>query len=106
MSKTRHMKKVITGISIASLLSGCIEIDPLVQGAPAKEQFPMQSCSYWGSAYRDRPYSPWADGGDNDHTLFSVRSKYNYWYAWVTVLSFGVLMPMDIEWKYNKDQDR
>ena len=97
------MKKMIIGMVMASLLSGCIEISPLIQGAPSQEQSPMQSCCYWGSAYKERPYSYWADGGDLDNTLFSVRPKYNYWYAWVTVLSFGIVMPMDIEWKYNKD---
>ena len=83
---------------------GCLEVDPLIQGAPTKEQFAVRSCCYLGSAYRDRPYCCyWADGGDQDHTLFSVRPKYNYWYAWVTILSFGAIMPLDLEWRYNKD---
>ena len=93
---------VLVGLVI-SVCTGCIEIDPLIQGAPSREQYPCMSCCYWGSAYKNRPYSYWADGGDQDHTLFSVRPKYNYWYAWITILSFGALMPIDIEWKYNKD---
>ncbi len=104
VTRYRKLSFRLLGAMALLMFSGCLEIDPLVQGAPTKEQFDMESRCYLGSAYRDRPYGKdWLDGGDQDHTLFSVRPKYNYWYAWATVLSFGIVMPMDIEWKYNKD---
>lgn len=100
---TIKMLGIASSLSIV-LCNGCLEVDPLIQGAPSKEQSAMQSGCYLGSAYWDGPYCcEWAFGGDQDHTLYSVRPKYNYWYAWTTVLTFGLVMPIDLEWKYNKD---
>ena len=40
---------------------------------------------------------------DRRHTLAAVRVRTNYLYALVTVLTFGLWTPMDIEWEENDD---
>ena len=100
------MKRKISIVVVAllGLFGGCLEVDPLVQGRPTQQMFDLRSERYHGCAYKsDLWESEWANGGDQDHTLHFVRPKYNYWYAWATVLSFGLWMPMDLEWRYNDD---
>lgn len=50
--------------------------------------------------------SHWNAGGDRQRHLLSVRPKYNYWYALATVLSFGLYMPIELEWNYDFSSER
>ena len=40
---------------------------------------------------------------DKHHTLAAVRVRTNYFYALATVLTFGLWVPMDLEWEENCD---
>lgn len=102
-----EMRKVMKRIGIAAgiaflCFAGCLEVDPLVQGIRNGSATAVTNTVYHGWAYSDKPWgSYWTNGGDVEHPLFSVRAKYNWWYALAAVLTFGLYMPMDIEWCYD-----
>ena len=82
--------------------AGCVEIDPLLQGGRKGSLSSVTNVTYRGCAYSETPwFQEWTVGGDRRHSLYSVRPKYNWWYALVAVVTFGVYMPMDLEWRYD-----
>lgn len=97
------IKSVVIVAGVVFLgLAGCIEVDPLMQGSRVGSVSPMTNTVYHGWGYSDKPWgSYWPNGGDSEHPLYSVRAKYNWWYALTAVLTFGLYMPMDIEWCYD-----
>lgn len=103
MKKPRKRLKLAVVVSIAVLsLTGCIETKPLLQGRRDGSASVVTNVVYHGCGYKDDLWMcHWNAGGDRQHHLLSVRPKYNYWYALATVLSFGIYMPVDLEWRYD-----
>lgn len=103
---SKHAAVVALYIAILTLV-GCIETKPLLQGRRVGTASIATNMVYHGCGYKDDFWMcHWNAGGDRQHHLLSVRSKYNYWYALATVLSFGIYMPIDLEWKYDVGSDR
>lgn len=103
-----HGKPLIATL-VASFLvcAGCIEVDPLIQGGRKGCVTPMTNAVYHGCAYSGKPWGGyWTAGGDREHAVYSVRAKYNIWYALAAVCSFGLYMPMDIEWRYDLGDEK
>lgn len=96
-------KRILIGATLAFLcIAGCIEVDPLLEGGRQGPLSVMTNATYHGCAYCDRPwFSTWTGGGNRTNALFSVRAKYNWWYALAAVCTFGAYMPMDLEWRYD-----
>ena len=100
----KHLKHAIVAAACLSTLTlvGCIETKPLLQGRRDGTASIATNTVYHGCGYKDDFWMcHWSAGGDRQHHLLSVRTKYNYWYALATVLSFGIYMPVDLEWKYD-----
>lgn len=101
------MDKIKPSLAVVPLfalfcISGCIEVNPLVQGKRSCSLSCVTNAVYHGCAYSDAPWGgSWTAGGDRRHTLYSVRSKYNWFYALTAVCTFGAYMPMDLEWRYD-----
>lgn len=88
------------------LMSGCVEVDPSIQGRRSGSLSPMTNTVYHGCGYTEGPWGePWNAGGDRRHSLYSVRMKYNVWYAVAAVCSLGLYMPMDMEWRYDLGEE-
>lgn len=100
--RNKRLKRAVA-VSIAMLsLTGCIETKPLLQGRRDGTASLTTNRVYHGCGYKDDLWMcHWNAGGDRQHHLLSVRPKYNYWYALATVLSFGIYMPVDLEWRYD-----
>ena len=64
---------------------------------------PIREEIYHGKGWqRGRSWcSCWEDEKSCDRTLGSVQVKYNYLHALVAVLSFGVYMPIEIDYRLN-----
>jgi len=103
MKKLSFKKKVLIALGAGFLAcAGCIEVDPLVQGGSDGTLSTVTNFTYHGSAYRSTPWiGRWTGGGDLVHPLASVRPKYNWWYAFLATCSFGLYMPIDLEWRYD-----
>ena len=95
--------ELVVVVSIAVLsLTGCIETKPLLQGRRDGTASVTTNRVYHGCGYKDDLWMRhWNAGGDRQHHLLSVRPKYNYWFALATVLSFGIYMPVNLEWSYD-----
>lgn len=101
MNKIMKRLGVAAGIACFCCL-GCIEVDPLLQGGRKGSLSSVTNTTYHGCAYSSEPWGrEWTAGGDRRHALYSVRAKYNWWYALVATCTFGVYMPMDLEWRYD-----
>lgn len=101
MNKTERFCAMLSLIALLCLV-GCIEVHPLVQGGRTGSLSCVTNAVYHGCAYRDAPWSGgWTAGGDRQHALYSVRAKYNWFYALAAVCSFGAYMPIDLEWRYD-----
>lgn len=102
------LKTVVVGMVLLAH-TGCVGVSPLVQGGREGNLSAVTNTSYHGCAYKDDLWeSHWSAGGDHVHALYSVRPKYNWWYALVAVCSFGIYMPLDLEWRYDlgKEDDK
>lgn len=87
--------------------ASCIETKPLLQGRRDGRASIVTNIVYHGCGYKDDLWmSHWNAGGDRQRHLLSVRPKYNYWYALATVLSFGLYMPIELEWNYDFSSER
>ena len=98
------MERCCAMMSLIALLCfvGCLEVHPLVQGGRTGNLSCVTNAVYHGCAYCDKPWGGhWTAGGDRQHALCSVRPKYNLFYALAAVCTFGVYMPMDLEWRYD-----
>ena len=97
-----HLKFFAVACAAALLLACCVETKPLLQGRRDGSASGVTNIVYHGCGYKnDFWMRHWNAGGDRQHHLFSVRPKYNYWYALAAVLSFGIYMPIDLEWSYD-----
>lgn len=98
----KHFKYVVVGCIAILSCASCIETQPLLQGRRDGSASVVTNTVYHGCGYKDDFWMRhWNAGGDHRHHLLSVRSKYNYWYALAAVLSFGIYMPVDLEWRYD-----
>ena len=101
------MDKIKSSYAIVALLAvfcmvGCIEVKPLVEGGRTGSLSCVTNAVYHGCAYCSAPWGGgWTGGGDRQHALYSVRPKYNWFYALSAVCTFGAYMPMDLEWRYD-----
>ena len=107
MDATENVKRPKYAVVIAFCLTtltlvGCVETKPLLQGRRDGTASVTTNMVYHGCGYKDH----WNAGGNRQHHLLSVRPKYNYWYALAAVLSFGIYMPVDLEWKYDLGDER
>ena len=98
----------VIAVCLATLsLVGCIETKPLLQGRRDGSASGVTNMVYHGCGYKDNFWMRhWNAGGNRQYHLLSVRPKYNYWYALAAVLSFGIYMPVDLEWKYDLGNER
>ncbi len=105
--RNKHLKIFVVACAATLVLAGCIETKPLLQGRRDGSASVATNMVYHGCGYNDDSWMRhWNAGGDRQHHLLSVRPKYNYWYALATVLSFGIYMPIDLEWKYDLGNER
>lgn len=107
----RNSKAFLLRMGVVEMLlimhTGCIEISPLVQGGREGSLSTVTNTIYHGCAYKDDLWeSHWSAGGDRVHALYSVRAKYNWWYALAAVCSFGIYMPLDLEWRYDLGKEQ
>jgi hypothetical protein len=101
MNSMRRCFVLVVGIVLFCIV-GCLEVDPLIQGGRKGSLSCVTNAVYHGCAYRDAPWcGGWTAGGDRRHALYSVRAKYNWFYALAAVCTFGAYMPMDLEWRYD-----
>lgn len=97
---------VAAGIAVLCC-AGCIEVDPLLQGGRKGSLSSVTNTTYHGCAYSSEPwFQEWTAGGDRRHALYSVRPKYNLWYALVATCTFGAYMPIDLEWRYDMGEKK
>ena len=97
-----RFKCIVMACIAMLLLVSCVETKPLLQGRRDGSASVVTNVVYHGCGYKDDFWMRhWNAGGNRQHHLLSVRPKYNYWYALAAVLSFGLYMPLDIEWKYD-----
>ena len=101
MNNIRRCSVLAGGIVLLCAV-GCLEVNPLVQGGRTGSISCLTNAVYHGCAYCDAPWGGgWTGGGDRQHALYSVRPKYNWFYALAAVCTFGAYMPMDLEWRYD-----
>ena len=101
MNKTERLCAMLAWAALLCFV-GCLEVKPLVQGGRSGSLSCVTNAVYHGCAYCDAPWGGgWTAGGDRQHALYSVRPKYNWYYALAAVCTFGIYMPIDLEWRYD-----
>ena len=59
---------------------------------------------YWGCLWNDRFWEQdWMEKKSPTNTLGIVRSRTNYGYSLISALTFGAIVPVDVEWELNAD---
>ena len=98
----RSMKRlmVATLVSMSVFASGCMtaKLSGLERASdPAKEEV------FHGKGWcRGRSWCcRWNDEKSSDRTIGSVQVKYNYLHALSAVFSFGLYMPIEIDYRLN-----
>jgi len=106
-SGSRKIAAVVSVCLILLAFASCIETKPLLQGRRDGSTSIVTNVVYHGCGYKDDFWMcHWNAGGNRQHHLLTVRPKCNYWYALATVLSFGIYMPIELEWNYDLGNDR
>lgn len=100
--RSKRLKYFAIVYAVALLFASCVETKPLLLGRRDGPASCVTNMVYHGCGYKDDFWMRhWNAGGDRQHHLLSVRPKYNYWHALAAVLSFGIYMPIDLEWRYD-----